>query len=169
MKRTLFQSRIRLRSALDRLRGRALAINVGLTPSETSRGTQSSIPDTAISFSNALVKLGATDREFTLIAAATDIPLGIVINDAVTTNDISAGMPKAVALLGLYPESLPGVASGAIAAGAEVVADLVTPGYIKQLPSASGTYVVIGRARRAVVSAGDPVSIIHEVPRVTTF
>jgi hypothetical protein len=169
MKRTLFRTRIRIRSAFDRMRGRALAINAVLTPSETSRGTQSSVPDTAISFPNALVKIGATDREFTPVTAASDIPLGILQNDAVTSSDVTSAVPKVIALLGLYPESLPAVASGAIAALAEVVADVVTPGYVKQLPSASGTYVVIGRARRAVASAGDPVSIIHEVPRVTTF
>jgi hypothetical protein len=149
------------------MRGRALATNAVLTPSETSRGTQSSIPDTAISFFNALVKLGATDREFTPVTAATDIPLGILMNDLVTTGDIGSGVPKVVALLGLYAESLPGVASGAIAAGAEVVADIVTPGYVKQLPSSGGPYVVFGRARRAVVNAGDPVSIIHCVPRTS--
>ena len=85
---------------------------------------------------------------------------------------MDAGEPgavrKQVAIFGLYPETLPGVAAGAIAANAEVVADLATPGYVKALPSAAGTYVVFGRARFAVASAGDPVSIIHAVPRVVT-
>ena len=75
---------------------------------------------------------------------------------------------KQVAIFGLFPETLPGVASAAIAANTEVVADLATPGYVKALPAATGTYVVFGRARFAVISAGDPVSIIHEVPRVVT-
>ena len=34
------------------------------------------------------------------------------------------------------------------------------------LPTAAGTYVVFGRSRFNVAAAGDPVSVVHCVPRV---
>ena len=154
----------------DRFHSRALAVNddVVMTPFESSRGTESLDADVTVSFRNAVVTLGSDDRHFRLPAAATDIPRGILLNDQVDTGEPGA-VRKQVAIFGLFPETLPGVASGAIAANTEVVADLVTPGYVKALPTTTGTYVVFGRARFAVINAGDPVSIIHEVPRVVTL
>ena len=153
----------------DCLHGRALAINddAVMTPFESSRGTESLDADVTVSFRNAVVKTGSDDRHFTLPAAATDIPRGILLNDQVDTGEPGT-IRKQVAIFGLFPETLPGVASGAIAANAEVIADLTTPGYVKALPTATGTYVVFGRARFAVINAGDPVSIIHTVPRIVT-
>ena len=139
-----------------------------LTPFESSRGTESLDADVTVAFRNAVVTLGSDDRHFKLPGAATDIPRGILLNDQVDSGEPGA-VRKQVAIFGLFPETLPGVASGTIAANAEVVADLATPGYVKALPTASGTYVVFGRARFAVINAGDPVSIIHTVPRVVTF
>ncbi len=138
-----------------------------MTPFETSRGTESLDADATVPFRNAVVKTGSDDRHFALPAAAADIPRGILLNDQVDPGEPGA-IRKQVAIFGLYPDTLPGVASGAIAVNAEVVADLVTPGYVRALPSVTGTYVVFGRARFAVVNAGDPVSIIHEVPRAVT-
>ena len=137
------------------------------TPFETSHGTQSLDADLTVSFRNAVVMLGSDDRHFKLPAAATDIPRGILLNDQVDTGEPGT-VRKAVAIFGLYPDTLPGVASGAIAANSELVADLATPGYVKALPTATGTYVVFGRARFAVANAGDPVSIIHTLPRTVT-
>lgn len=150
----------------DRFHGRALAFNddAVMTPLETSRGTESLDADTAVSFRNAVVTLGGDDRHFKLPGNAADIPRGILLNDQVDANEPGA-IRKGVAIFGLYPDTLPGVAAGAIAANAELVADLATPGRVKSLPAAAGTYVVFGRARFAVASAGDPVSIIHAVPR----
>ena len=150
----------------DRIHGRALAFNDAvMTPFESSRGTESLDADTTVSFRNAVVVLGSDDRHFKLPAAAGDIPRGILLNDQVDAGEPGA-VRKQVAIFGLYPETLPGVASGAIAANTELVADLATPGNVKAVPTASGTYVVFGRSRFAVANAGDPVSIIHTVPRV---
>ncbi len=170
MKRLFFLVAIAAAAVMDSLRGRSVASNNVLTPFETSRGTQSMSPDVAIGFFNSVVKVGSSDRNCTLPAAQTDVPLGILLNDAVTTGDIGS-VRKNVALFGVYPETLPGVATGAIAAGAEVVADLTTPGNVKQLATAAGggTFLVFGRARFAVAQTGDPVSIIHCVPRAVTF
>ena len=151
----------------DRLHGRSLAINddATFTPFESSRGTESLDADVPVSFRNAVVKTGSDDRHFALLTAATDIPRGVLFNDEVPVEEVGA-VRKQVAIFGLYTDTLPGVASGAIAVNAEVVADLTTPGYVRALPTTSGTYVVFGRSRFNVVNAGDPVSIVHCVPRV---
>ena len=151
----------------DRLQGRALAINddATFTPFESSRGTESLDADVAVGFRNAVVKTGSDDRHFALPTGAGDIPRGVLLNDEVPAAEVGV-VRKQVAIFGVYRDTLPGVASGAIAVNAEVVADLSTPGYVRALPAAAGTYVVFGRARFNVAAAGDPVSIVHCVPRV---
>lgn len=154
----------------DRLQGRRLAINAVMVPFEVDhRGTDNMYPDTGvvIAFRNALVKLSTDDRHFAATSAQADIPRGIILNDQVDAGEANT-IKKAIALFGIYPGTLPGVASAAIPASADLVADPANPGQIIALPSASGTYYVIGRARFAVVNAGDPVSIIHTVPRKIT-
>ncbi len=152
--------------------GRALAFNAVLLPFETSRGTQGMMPDAGvlIAFSNAVVKAGSDDRHFTFCIAQGDIPCGILLNDQVDANEAGV-IQKNIALFGVWPETLPAVAAGAIAAYAFVTFDLTTPGRVKAIPTAagSGTFIVIGRARFAVVNAGDPVSIIHCVPHPITY
>ncbi len=152
----------------NQLQGRALAINdddATFTPFESSRGTESLDADVAVSFRNAIVKIGSDDRHFALPTAAGDIPRGILLNDEVPAEEIGA-VRKQVAIFGVYRDTLPAVSAGAIAVNAEVVADLATPGRVKALPTAAGTYVVCGRSRFAVAAAGDPVSLVHCVPRV---
>ena len=153
----------------DRLQGRALATNddAVFAPNEAAHGTESLDADAnaLVSFRNAVVVIGSDDRHFTLPAAATDIPRGVLLNDTVDVGEPGA-IRKAVAIFGIHGGTLPAVAAGAIAVNAELVADLTTPGRVKPLPTASGTYVVFGRSRFAVTTAGDPVSIIHCVPRV---
>ena len=155
----------------DRLQGRALAINddAVFAPNEAAHGTENLDADAnaVVSFRNAVVVIGSDDRHFTVPAAATDIPRGVVLNDTVDIGEPGA-VRKAVAIFGVHGGTLPGVAAGAIAVNAELVADLTTPGRVKALPTVAGTYVVFGRARFAVAAAGDPVSIIHCVPRVVT-
>lgn len=151
----------------DRLQGRALAINddATFTPFESSRGTESLDADVAVSFRNAVVKTGSDDRHFALPTSAGDIPRGVLLNDEVPTEEVGV-VRKQVAIFGVYPDTLPAVAAGAIVVNAEVVADLVTPGRVRVLPTASGTYVVFGRSRFSVAAAGDPVSLVHCVPRL---
>lgn len=150
-------------AALARIR--PVAINAVLTPHETSRGTETMNATSAITFKNALVtKTGtADDRTFEKTALVTDVPYGILLNDEVGSDEYGV-ISKNVAILGLYPESLPAVAAAAIAVNAQLVADLVTPGRVKTLPTAAGDYWVIGSSRFAVSTAGDPVSIAHCAP-----
>ena len=151
----------------DRLQGRALATNddATFTPFESSRGTESLDAEAPVSFRNAVVRIADSgDRVFTLPQFATDIPRGILLNDEVPNDEVGA-VRKQVAIFGVYPDTLPGVAAGPIPVNAELVADLGTYGYVRALPTAPGTYVVFGRSRFAVAAQGDPVSIIHCLPR----
>ena len=147
----------------NRFRGRALATNVVFTPQQTSHGTVSLDGTAAIATKNYVVVRGADDRHFKLGSAVTDVPLGILLNDEIATDEVDV-VKKNIALFGLWPESLPAVAEAAIAVDALLVIDLATPGRVKTLPAAAGTYLVIGRSRFTVAAAGDPVSIAHCLP-----
>ena len=147
----------------DVFRPRSLAFNSTLTPQQTSRGTASLDATAAIATKNYVVCRGADDRHFKVGTLVTDMPLGVLLNDEVTSGEVDV-QPKNIALFGLYHESLPAVAAAAIAVDALLVIDLATPGRVKTLPGATGTYLVIGRSRFTVAAAGDPVSIAHCVP-----
>jgi hypothetical protein len=147
----------------DQLCGRSLAINVLFTPQQTSHGTVSLDATAAIAFKNAIVTTGADDRHFKVPTLVGDIPIGILVNEEVDSGEVDV-VKKAIALFGLYPESLPAVAAAAIAVNANVVQDLATPGRVKTQPVTTGTYIVVGRSRFTVAAAGDPVSIAHCVP-----
>src|SRR4051794_40410791 len=120
----------------DSLRGRTLATNVVFTPQQTSHGTVSLDATAVIATKNYVVCRGADDRHFKVGTLVTDVPLGVLLNDEVTSGEVDV-MPKSIALFGLYPESLPAVAAAAIAVDAELVIDLATPGRVKALPVAS--------------------------------
>ena len=132
----------------DRLQGRALAINDddAASPRSNPRAApKASTPTPRVvrsatpSWSSA-----ATTGTSRCPPPPTDIPRGILLNDTWTPAS-RARCARQVAIFGLYPDTLPGVAAGAIAVNAELVADLATPGSVKALPTASGTYVVFGR------------------------
>jgi hypothetical protein len=145
------------------LSGRALATNVTFTPQQTSHGTASYDATAAIAFKNAVVCRGADDRHFKLGTLVTDVPLGILFNDEVDSGDADV-VKKVVGIFGLYPESLPFVHAAACAVDALMVIDLATPGRMKALPVAAGTYLVCGRNRYTAAAAGDPGSLAHCVP-----
>lgn len=160
--------------ALDHVFGRALAINATpLTPTETSHGTESMDADSgAITYKNALVKKGSDDRHFVVVSTTqTDIPYGVLLNDEVVSGE-EGTVRKNIAVLGLWPDSLPMVSDGAatIGAGDRVIHSATTAGNVRKMPTTSGQiYVVIGRSRFAVAAtAGDPVSVVHCVPYLFT-
>ena len=150
-------------------RGRALAINVLTSEFQTSRGNGGYIPDAAIAFQDSVVKLGSSDRNIAVASLQADVPIGILLHDLVSSGDVGA-VQKQVAIFGLYPESLPFVASGAIAALQRVVVDPANPGQLMALPAVAGTYVVVGVSRFAIAGAQDSTqpndrgSLIHQVP-----
>jgi hypothetical protein len=163
IKRILFLIGVALGAASNALRGRALATNVVFTPQQTSHGTVSLDATAAIATKNYVVCRGADDRHFKVGTLVTDVPLGVLQNDEVDAGEVDV-VKKAIALFGLYPESLPAVAAAAILVDALLVIDLATPGRVKTIPATTGTYLVIGRSRFAAAAAGDPVSIAHCVP-----
>ncbi len=166
MQKIRFHSALLFAAILDTLRGRAVATNAVMVPMEVNhRGTDNVWPDigVVIPFRNALVKFSTDDRHFAATSAQADVPRGIILNDQVDAGEANT-IKKAVALFGIYPGTLPGVASAPIAANTLLVADPTNPGQIIGLPAAAGTYIVFGRARLNVVNAGDPVSIIHTLP-----
>ena len=104
-----------------------------------------------------------------LPGAATDIPRGILLNDQVDNGEPGA-VRKQVAIFGLFPETLPGVASGAIAANAESRRG-PDDARVREGSADGGGHVTScsGRARfRRGRTRVIPVSIIHGVPRVVT-
>jgi hypothetical protein len=163
MRRFFFIIGIALAAIGNSLRGRALATNVAFTPQETSHGTASLDADGAIGFANAVVVRGSDDRHFKLTVDGSEIPLGVLQRDMVDSGEAGV-VKKGIGLFGLYPESLPAVAAAAIAADAELVVDVATPGRVKTFPNTTGTWYLIGRSRFAAAAAGDPVSIAHRVP-----
>lgn len=158
-------------SLADSLRGHrqsgsdALAWNSTFTPQQTSHGTVSLDGTAAIATKNYVVVRGADDRHFKLGSSVNDVPLGILLNDEIATDEVDV-VKKGIALFGLYPESLPAVAEAAIAVDAELTPGVGTFGRVKTLPTATGSYMVIGRSRFTVAGAGDPVSIAHCVPYI---
>lgn len=165
IRRIFFLIGIAFAAIAHSLRGRALATNIVFTPQQTSHGTVNLDGTAAIAFKNAVVCRGADDRHFKVGTLVGDMPLGVLQNDEIASDEVDV-TKKGIALFGLYPESLPAVAAAAIAVDAELVIDLATPGRVKTLPVAAGTYIVIGRSRFTAAAAGDPVSITHCVPRV---
>lgn len=164
MKRFLFLISAAFLVAMDTLRGRGYAVNAVMTPHESDDGTESAYCDAAIGFPNAVVKSGSDDRHVVLTSLVGDIPRGVILNDECPADEVGI-LKKVVALFGIYEGTLPAVAAAAIPVGAEVVVDLATPGRVKALPAGAGTYQVIGRNRFTVAAPGDPVSLIHCVPR----
>ena len=165
IQRFFFLIGIAFAAIANSLRGRGLATNVVFTPQQTSHGTVSLDATAAIAFKNAVVCRGADDRHFKLGTLVGDVPLGILMNDEVDSGEVDV-VKKTVGLFGVYPETLPFVHAAACAVDALMVIDLATPGRMKALPGAPGTYLVCGRNRFTSAAAGDPGSLAHCLPYV---
>jgi hypothetical protein len=103
--------------------------------------------DAAITTRNLVVKIG-TDANHVALAGVSDIPLGVATDEAAAAED-----PVNVAHFGATTGTLLGVASAAIAAGDLVVA--AASGKLRTLPTAAGTYHIVGRAIYAATGDGD--------------
>lgn len=165
MKRLFFLLGLAFVAMGDRLRGRALAINTVMTPNESRDGVQSLHGTAAIATKNYVVTRGADDQHFKLVSSVNDVPLGILLNDEIAADEVDV-VKKDIALFGVYQGTLPAVAEAAIAVDAELTPGVGTFGRVKTLPTAAGSYMVIGRSRFTVAAAGDPVSIVHCVPYI---
>lgn len=163
MKRILFLLSAALVALSDRLFGRGLAYNAVMTPNECRDGVASLHGTAAIATKNYVVVRGADDQHFKIGSAVTDVPLGILLNDEIATDEVDV-IKKSIALFGVYQGTLPGVAEAAIDVDALLTPGVGTFGRVKALPTTPGVYWVIGKSRTTVASAGDPVSIVHCVP-----
>lgn len=107
--------------------------------------------DAALTSENLIVKQGTDSDHVAVTAANTDTPLGIALSKTDAAEDTVG-----VALPGKAGTKL-AVASAAIAVGARVVP--TAAGKIVTLPTAGGTYWVIGRALTAATADGDIIEI----------
>lgn len=115
--------------------------------------------DAALTARHLLVKAGSDAQSVTLAGAA-DIPIGVA------TDEGAIGDYVAVDFFGSAKSTKLGIASGAIANGAFIVAD--ANGKVRTLPGSAGTYYIIGRALNATTTDGDPIQFdpIPAVQRV---
>jgi len=93
-----------------------------------------------------IAKIGTDDYHINLAGAA-DEPIGVCTDAPV------AGEQASVDVFGAAPGTKRGIASAAIAAGADVYT--AAGGLLQSEPGAAGTYWLVGRALHAAVGAGD--------------
>ena len=108
--------------------------------------------DAALASANLLVKKGTDASHVAVTAAETDFPRGFVMHGTETAED-----HVSVRLLGKGGDTKLAVASAAIAADARVVP--AAAGKVQTIPTAQGTYWVVGRAVTAAAADGDPIEI----------
>jgi hypothetical protein len=128
----------------------------------THENTITLLTDEVVGTRHLLGKIGS-DAGHVAVAGASDIPLGVITDEAA-----QSGSPVSVEILGISERTLPGVASAAIAAGAFVVP--AAGGKLRTLPTAAGTYHIVGRALSAAGADGDTIEFVPCFPiqRVVT-
>jgi hypothetical protein len=114
------------------------------------------LTDSAVGSRYLLAKVG-TDAAHADLAGASDIPLGVFTDEATT-----AESPLTIELFGVGERTLLGVASAAIAAGALLVP--AAGGKLRTLPTASGTYYIVGRSLGVASADGDTVEFVPSFP-----
>lgn len=144
-----------LRPALLKRSTHGLAVNVA----EGTHGpTLSKRSDAAITSRYLLGKVGSDIGHTAVTAAVTDIPLGVIIDEASAAEEVVG-----VALLGVFPGTVKMVANAAITAGA-LVSVGAAGGKVATLPGAAGTYYIVGRALTAAGADGDVIEVQHCFP-----
>jgi hypothetical protein len=138
----------------------AFALGNTLTTTAVN-GTRSMLTDAAQATRFTLVKIG-TDANHCAASGVGDIPFGIVPDEADSAEDLVS-----VQVLGIYPNDMRGVASGAITLGDMLVAGAA--GTVRTLPVAGGTYYIIGRATAPVADGAEvPFTPSFPVQRVVS-
>ena len=105
------------------------------------------LTDAAVSTRYLIGKFG-TDASHVAVAGTADIAIGVITDEADAAED-----SVAVALLGSTGETRKAVASAAIAAGAFITS--AASGKVRTLPTAAGTYYILGIALTAAAADGD--------------
>ena len=93
-----------------------------------------------------LVKMSSTG----VVAANDGVPCGVATSDADDTYEVG------VQALGGADRTVKMIASAAVAAGAIVIADSTK---VKTLPTAGGTYYIVGQAITAAAADGDELEV----------
>lgn len=142
----------KLKSGGEFLANAITAINI------TPKGRGTRLADASFTLRYLLCKIGS-DASHIAICTASDIPLGVVPDSTPTADQAASDLsyPLPVNLLGRCEDTERMVASGAITLGAFVVADAA--GKVKTLPTATGTYYIIGRALTAAAADLDLIEI----------
>ena len=109
-----------------------------------------------------LGKLATDSRKIEICSAPTDLPLGIITDEAAGENE-----PVAVELLGAIAGSIPAVAAAPIAAGVPVYG--AAGGKGQSPPGTPGQYYRIGTSLTAASLAGDLLQIVTCVPQIETI
>jgi predicted RecA/RadA family phage recombinase len=120
-------------------------------------GCITKLTDAALATRNVLVKIGSDISHVAVTTAGTEIPLGVV-NDEASAAEENVN----VQLLGQKQGTVLMVASAAITAGDLVVA--AANGKIATLSASAGTYYIVGRALNAATTDGDLVEVAHCLP-----
>ena len=130
----------------------------GLLANVTPKGRCTRLADASFTLRYLLCKPGS-DASHIAICTASDIPLGVVPDMTPTTDQANSDLsyPLPVNLFGLNEDSERMIASGVIALGAFVVADAA--GKVKTLPTATGTYYIVGRALSAAAADLDQIEV----------
>ena len=138
-----------------------LAANIA----EGTRECDSLVPDAAVPARYLLVKRGSDPQHFA-IAGAGDHPIGVCEDQTSAAGVALPGLPLRVNRLGVSTRTKKVAINGAVAQD-----DLLVPaanGYAQTLPTAAGTYWVIGSAEQAVAGTPSVVEFIGCLPyRVT--
>lgn len=150
---------MQLISALVWAVSRNLIVAANVAEGQYQGGKRTVYFDEAVTTKNLLMKAG-TDSDHVAICGASDTPKGFCPDEG------AAGDEGELRMLGGAPsETGLGVASGAIAADDRLVP--AAGGKVKTLPSAAGTYWVVGKAIKAAAD-GETVELVESFPHQVT-
>ncbi len=125
-------------------------------------GVKSFAADAALTETNSLVKIG-TDVDHVTAAGNDEIPDGVAQSEMTALN-ITDGLRIAVKLLGAAKGTLLVRASAAIDPTSVAFVCSAAAGRVKALPTAGGTYYIVGKPLTAAAAAGDIIEIAPCVP-----
>lgn len=126
----------------------------------THMKTITRLSDAAITTRNLLVKVGSDADHFAVMAAVTDLPLGVCVD-----KPAEAETYHAIRLLSATDETVEMVAGGAITAGALVFAG--SNGKVTALSATPATYFRVGRALTEATADGDVIEVEPCMPQAT--
>lgn len=129
------------------------AVNIAEGTNENAKSYKA---DAAVATRYLLAKIG-TDASHSAACGASDIPIGVMTDEAAAAEDLIA-----VELIGISNRTLLMVASEAITAGEAVYT--AAAGKVQDLPAVAGTYHKVGHALTAAAADGDVIEVQHCAP-----